>query len=591
MLFLAVTLLISTSLALGKPVDETSEAFNQSATLDKAGNFVVYWNYNSSHVTFEVHVKTHGYVGFGLSPNGNMFPADVVVGWVKNGHVFFKDMHTIAHAHPVVDKSQDWFLLHGEENDMGTSLRFVRKLDTCDADDRVITNATQRLIYSYHPDDPADEHSLVYHGGERRGAKSVMLLNVNAPPDVISHEDVKVFDLTAGNYEVPSNDTTYMCVGYQMEDIGGKHHMVMFEPLFTPGNEHMVHHFTVQRCPGRHPHLHGARGECFLGFPDGWPACPEVFIGWATGGGPYYFPPHTGYPVGGADDNSFYVMQMHYDNPSMKKGVIDNSGVRIRLTSKLRQHDVGTLIIGHDVTPLQVIPPRESSFVSKGYCADHCLSQTMAGQNTDEFRIISVMQHAHLLATGMKTRHFRNGTELPPIIDDPSYDFYFQEFRPLPDEVVVRKGDSLSVECTYSTIGRTTPAFGGLTTRDEMCEAFIYHYPRLDLNVCESRPDMNTIFNRTFNRNYYDSNSTDSFMYFMKHEFDWSDQTRINQFKADLNSAIYRTGCHGTHTQADARKVFTFHFDERTVVPYIPSKSQCDVTDHAINPNLANIVG
>ena len=29
-------------------------------------------------------------MGFGLSPNGNMFPADVVIGWVKNGQAYFK---------------------------------------------------------------------------------------------------------------------------------------------------------------------------------------------------------------------------------------------------------------------------------------------------------------------------------------------------------------------------------------------------------------------------------------------------------------------------------------------------------------------
>lgn len=56
-----------------------------------------------------------------------------------------------------------------------------------------------------------------------------------------------------------------------------------------------------------------------------------------------------------------------------------------------------------------------------------------------EIRAVAVLHHAHLLATGIKTRHFRNGTELPPILDDPNYDFYFQEFRPMQDEVVIKK--------------------------------------------------------------------------------------------------------------------------------------------------------
>ena len=38
----------------------------------------------------------------------------------------------------MIDKSQDWVLLHGEENEFGTILKFARKLETCDNDDLTI---------------------------------------------------------------------------------------------------------------------------------------------------------------------------------------------------------------------------------------------------------------------------------------------------------------------------------------------------------------------------------------------------------------------------------------------------------------------
>ena len=47
----------------------------------------------------------------------------------------FQDRHTVGKIPPVLDASQDWFLLHGEETIEGTILKFVRKLDTCDDDD------------------------------------------------------------------------------------------------------------------------------------------------------------------------------------------------------------------------------------------------------------------------------------------------------------------------------------------------------------------------------------------------------------------------------------------------------------------------
>ena len=62
-----------------------SENFPFHTLLDQTGDYHLYWKVNSTHITFETHVRTLGYVGFGLSSNGKMFPSDVVIGWVKDG--------------------------------------------------------------------------------------------------------------------------------------------------------------------------------------------------------------------------------------------------------------------------------------------------------------------------------------------------------------------------------------------------------------------------------------------------------------------------------------------------------------------------
>ena len=71
-------------------VSKPTEALPFKEQLDKNGDYILYWKVNATHITFEVHVRTHGYVGFGLSPNGNMYPADVIIGWVKDGKASFK---------------------------------------------------------------------------------------------------------------------------------------------------------------------------------------------------------------------------------------------------------------------------------------------------------------------------------------------------------------------------------------------------------------------------------------------------------------------------------------------------------------------
>ena len=76
--------------ALLSEAPSPSESFTHHASLDSDGRFHLFWKFNSTHVTFEAHVKTHGYVGLGLSRSGRMFPADVAVGWVTNGQTYFQ---------------------------------------------------------------------------------------------------------------------------------------------------------------------------------------------------------------------------------------------------------------------------------------------------------------------------------------------------------------------------------------------------------------------------------------------------------------------------------------------------------------------
>lgn len=53
-------------------------------------NYDVYWSINESEVTFEVQVRTLGYLVFGLSPSGHFHDADLIVGWVHNGRPRFQ---------------------------------------------------------------------------------------------------------------------------------------------------------------------------------------------------------------------------------------------------------------------------------------------------------------------------------------------------------------------------------------------------------------------------------------------------------------------------------------------------------------------
>lgn len=49
-------------------------------------------------VTFEVQVRTLGYIGFGFSPDGDRAGADVVIGWVDQGQTYFQVSATPTHS-------------------------------------------------------------------------------------------------------------------------------------------------------------------------------------------------------------------------------------------------------------------------------------------------------------------------------------------------------------------------------------------------------------------------------------------------------------------------------------------------------------
>ena len=59
-------------------------------------NYYIFWTFDlaTQRIDFAVRVGTTGWVGFGLSPNGQMPRSDVVIGWVdSNGQAFFHVSH------------------------------------------------------------------------------------------------------------------------------------------------------------------------------------------------------------------------------------------------------------------------------------------------------------------------------------------------------------------------------------------------------------------------------------------------------------------------------------------------------------------
>ncbi|KAJ8300645.1 hypothetical protein KUTeg_022164 [Tegillarca granosa] len=416
-----------------------SEQFTYMSQMDTEGKFFAFWKSNDTHIIIELHVKTRGYIGFGISPHGSMYPADIIFGWVSSsGTVHLKDCHTVGHVSPVVDQSQDVQLLHGEENDFGTVIKFVRKLDTCDNDDIKITDDTMRLIYAYHPDDPSSMDSLVWHGASRRGTRSVLMLSGPKISVYSLPSDSKHFDFTGKQIHVPGKDTTYMCTGFKFPDLDRKHHMIKYVPIIQPGNERHVHHVVLHYCTDPiDSSLDGIVYECYKNTPPVLRGCYNI---------------------------------------------VDSSGIRIIFTPTLRKHDAASLIIGESSNKLQLIPPYEKDFLDQGFCSEQCLQKGL-GSKPDGINVFAVFHHMHLLGRKISTRIVRNGTEKEPIALDDNYDFDYQDIRVLSPERKI-----------YA---------GGLSTREEMCFSFLMYYPKADVQVCVSQKSYDNLPHSGLNKSPY----------------------------------------------------------------------------------------
>lgn len=80
---------------------------------------------------------------------------------------------------------------------------------------------------------------------------------------------------------------------------------------------------------------------------------------------------HVGIPVAEHREGSYYMLEVHYNNPMLTKA-IDSSGVRLHLTPVLRPQDAGIFVTGVAVSPLHLIPPQQKAYSTAGYCTTDC---------------------------------------------------------------------------------------------------------------------------------------------------------------------------------------------------------------------------
>eukprot|EP00850_Spirogloea_muscicola_P002048 SM000007S21008 [mRNA] locus=s7:1366209:1376064:- [translate_table: standard] len=397
---------------------------------------------------FGVRVRTSGFVGLGISEVGSMKGSDIMVGHVKDGEAvvldYFAYNQSLDKSGVLLDMQQDVTTISGEESTdangtIWTYLEFKRPLVTGDCNDRDIDQGQVHLIWSFGSSD-----ELAYHGLQNRGSQTLRLYGPGVGVMLQGPASPEVYNVTVKNLTLSPVYTTYTCKRFVVP-FEVKRHVVGVAPLIRSSAPQTVHHMILYSCTD----------EEWAGLPPEDPfdcikilaPCIRSVVGWAIGGLPFEAPPLAGLPFG-PGGNTKLVLETHYTNPTGLTGVVDNSGLALTLSDKLRKYDAGTWPIGPTIAKGLRIPP-----------------------------VFASLLHQHLIGKSIWTSLYRNGSFVKYINRADYYDFSFQQLTDFAVPVQVQAGDVLETTCVWDSTGRVNDTLGGPSTLNEMCLHYLAYYP------------------------------------------------------------------------------------------------------------------
>ncbi|NWI19890.1 DOPO hydroxylase, partial [Crypturellus soui] len=399
--------------------------FPYKVPLDPQGLLELSWNvsYPLRAVHFQVLLKEPKFgLLFGMSDRGEFENADLAVLWSDGRNSYFGDAWSDEKGQLHMDSQQDYELLGAHQAPEGLYLLFRRAFSTCDPKDYVIEDGTVHLIYGIL-EQPVRSLLAINTSAVPRGLQRVQLLKPNVSvPELPA--DTRTMLITAPDVVIPSQETTYWCYTVELPENFPKHHIVMYEPVITAGNEALVHHMEVFQCAAELRRVPRYSGPCDTKMkPAQLNACRHVLAAWAMGAQAFYYPEEAGLAFGGPGSSRYLRLEVHYHNPLVLQGRRDSSGIRLYYTGSLRRYDAGILELGLVYTPVMAIPPGEAEFLLSGYCTDKCTELALPPAG---IRIFASQLHTHLAGTRVVTVLAREGRARRVVNADTHYSPHFQ---------------------------------------------------------------------------------------------------------------------------------------------------------------------
>ncbi|KAI3380192.1 hypothetical protein SNEBB_003441, partial [Seison nebaliae] len=451
--------------------------------------FKISWTSSYKKLLFELQIDSkYKWFGFGLSPNGGMKGADIFIVETIDNKLIGKDYYSSGTTRPVEDDVQSFNVISSDNRDGFQRVLVERDRITCDVnEDLAVTIGRIKCIYAY-----GTTNTMKYHS-DNEGTVGLPLFNPKFPRSSALPNHLLKVNYAKPQYKIPNVDTTYHCSLFKANMTTTKDFVYIYrtEAIIPEDTKEFVHHFLLYFCPPDVTDkvvgdLETTNTPCFDSkFQLTYSTCATNIIGgWAVGGELIFdFPPEAAYKFN--TEFKYFLLETHYDNPGLKSGKIDTSGMALYYSETPRKYSAGTLYLGARVPGNILIPPKVQKSNMMFPCPSECTSNYV---DKEGINVFTAFLHSHLTGVAIKTSIIRNKTEIDFLGRADSYDFDYQDFIKLQKPVKVLPGDELRTECLYSTIDRKQLTKGGLSTHEEMCINILYYYPadEFSLRTCLS---------------------------------------------------------------------------------------------------------
>ncbi|BFZ05645.1 hypothetical protein BsWGS_08685 [Bradybaena similaris] len=286
--------------------------------------------------------------------------------------------------------------------------------------------------------------------------------------DSISDKSTTSRDLRLTPTQVPPKETTYYCQLFDL-NLPSDLHMVATQPLLNVSD--VVHHVLMFGCDPKGNFDQELRTPypCVMVPHD---ECRSLIGAWTVGSNGECAHPEMGFRVGPGGYKTVAI-QIHWNNPAQKPGIVDNSGLRIHLTSKMRKNDAGMLVVGQQFLQMETNEQGSADLTFSATCPERC---TKVMFNTSIY-ITSAVNHMHYLGKSQTIRVYKNNSHISTITNQDNYNYDSPVINTYTEPIRINPGDELRTTCVYKRTPTPNPVCWGESTSDEMCFGFITYFP------------------------------------------------------------------------------------------------------------------